>query len=482
MTDNIKFIHTADLHLGRPLSSGKKPPERLRNIFNNAGYKVWENICELAIDQEVEFVLVSGDLYDREARSVRASRNFIEQCKRLENAGINVYAIYGNHDPLGRKKELFPLPQNVYFFSSEKVENLSHKTANSTEGPPEDEAKLVEIMGQSYRSKFESRKMYTYYTSQERSLFKLGLLHTQLDPDNKRYVPVSRQDLRAKENIDYWALGHIHQPEVLRTNLPVILYPGIPQARNIKETGIKGCFLVELTAGKSQKRIKINFAPLCEVVFAQVKVDISRNKILKNSNENLRQGDEESLQNLTDLKNLLANKAEQFLQRDLNSRINFSGSEKVDIITPPKGCEKPKGFVVRWLVTGHNSIHELIAQDRDNVEKELARQLNRTFAASGQEPFLWTHSLRFRTSPELPDREEIKNNELYGEIKSVLEEIKGDENLKKSLINEWGEIWQGSSEPEDRRNDRFYPDEETIEEILQAAHEQIITHLFSADK
>lgn len=466
MKKNFRFIHTADLHLGRPVSSGGKPPERLKEIFNNAGYETWENICDLAIDREVDCVLISGDLYDREARSVKAGRIFSEQCRRLEEAGIKIYVISGNHDPMGRKKEPFSLPQNVHIFSSEEVENILQKAENYEESSGNKDSCRGEIIGQSYRSKFESRKMYTYYTPEKSSDFKLGLLHTQLDPGNKRYVPVSRQDLLAKNNLDYWALGHIHEPQVIKPSLPAILYSGTPQARSIKETGVKGCFLIELIAEQRQKSIRINFAPSASVIFVRMHVDITR--------------ENNSLNNLSDLENLLKQKAQKFLQRDFRSRINFPGSEKVNIIDTPAGM-RPKGFVVRWLVSGRSSIHELIAENREEAEKELSEQLNRIFAAAAREPFLWTHSLQFRLNPELPEIKEIEDNEIYREIESIIEKIKDDEDLQEELRNEWGKIWQGAEEPEERRNDRFYPDIETTEDILQAAHQQIIAHLFSSE-
>ena len=41
-------------------------------------------------------------------------------------------------------------------------------------------------------------------------------LHTQLDPGNPNYCPCSVEDLLSQEHIHYWALGHIHQPRIVR--------------------------------------------------------------------------------------------------------------------------------------------------------------------------------------------------------------------------------------------------------------------------
>ncbi|MDA6365974.1 hypothetical protein OSK45_29385, partial [Escherichia coli] len=58
------------------------------------------------------------------------------------------------------------------------------------------------------------------------------------------YAPFRINDLLGKD-FDYWALGHIHKREIIISEPPVI-YPGNIQGRNRKETGPKGCYLVEL--------------------------------------------------------------------------------------------------------------------------------------------------------------------------------------------------------------------------------------------
>jgi len=74
--------------------------------------------------------------------------------------------------------------------------------------------------------------------------FNLGLLHTSLTgkPGHDTYAPCSEADLREK-GYGYWALGHIHQPEVISQD-PWIVFAGNCQGRHIKETGPRGCRVV----------------------------------------------------------------------------------------------------------------------------------------------------------------------------------------------------------------------------------------------
>ena len=122
MNNSIKFIHTADIHLGKKLSYSGNPEQELLSLFDSAGQKSLKRLVELGINKEVDFIIIAGDLYDREARSVKSSRFFLEQCQKLKEKGIKVYIISGNHDPAGRKKEPFELPDNVFFFSCEEIE------------------------------------------------------------------------------------------------------------------------------------------------------------------------------------------------------------------------------------------------------------------------------------------------------------------------------------------------------------------------
>lgn len=82
------------------------------------------------------------------------------------------------------------------------------------------------------------------YPTASSGKFNVGLLHTSLagKSGHDTYAPCSETDLRGK-GYGYWALGHIHQPEVISQD-PWIVFAGNCQGRHIKETGPRGCRLV----------------------------------------------------------------------------------------------------------------------------------------------------------------------------------------------------------------------------------------------
>jgi len=432
MNSKIKFIHTADIHLGRPLSYGGNPSQDLFEIFDKAGENAFLKLVEEAVENEVDFIVIAGDLYDREARSVKSSRFFLEQTERLKEAGIKLYIVSGNHDPLGKVKEPFELPSNVKYFSSEEVETEIFK---------KDGSRTARIIGQSYRDKFENRSMYSFYTAPDDSIFNLGIIHTGLDKDSNRYVPVSKSDLMSKNEIDYWALGHIHQREFINKSNPVINYPGTIQGRDINETGVKGCNLIEVD---QNLKIESEFLALSPVVFENTEIRLSS---------------EDEVKNITDLENIILKRGREIL----------ADFDSLD-------AELFEGVVVRWIISGRSKVNDLIQNNREEVEESLLEEIKINFAE--QRPFIWPHSIVLRTADELPELEELKNSsDLFKEMAALLGDLKEDKELQEELFSEWGKIWQGNPEPEDREADRFYADQNLRDQILEEVEKIIISEI-----
>lgn len=433
MDNSIKFIHTADIHLGKKLSYNGNPDEQLLSLFNNAGQKALKRMVDLALTEEVDFIIVAGDLYDREARSVKSSRFFLEQCQLLKKKGIKLYIISGNHDPAGRKKEPFELPDNVFFFSSEEVE---------IEDFYKNDKLKARILGQSYRQKFEARSMYNFYTPEDDAVFNLGILHTGLDADNRRYVPVNKSELLTKEDIHYWALGHIHQFEKISEE-PAVYYPGTIQGRDINEYGDKGALVVEVD---EHLKIKTKFHSLAAVLFKNIVIDLEKYQ---------------NLNNLSALERILTEQINKIIEEieNLNSKSEY----------------EVESYIIRFLVKGRSKIHQYI-DDKIEVEESLLAELRKQF--SGQKPYIWPHSLVLRTAAPLPNLAEIKEkNSLFKEVDQIFKELMEAEDLDRELKDEWGKIWQGDPDPEDRENTRFFADQDLKAEILEEAEKIIITEL-----
>jgi DNA repair exonuclease SbcCD nuclease subunit len=228
----FRFIHAADPHLDSPLRGLEAHEGAPVETLRGATRKAFENLVNLAIDEGVNFVVIAGDLYDGDWKDYSTGLFFRGQMVRLQAKGIPVYLIAGNHDAASVISKKLTLPENVHVFST--------RTAETMEVP----GLAAVIHGRGFPHRAVPENLAVDYPAAVPGKFNLGLLHTSLTgrPDHDTYAPCSEQDLRNK-GYAYWALGHIHQPEVISED-PWIVFAGNCQGRHARETGPRGCRLV----------------------------------------------------------------------------------------------------------------------------------------------------------------------------------------------------------------------------------------------
>jgi len=100
------------------------------------------------------------------------------------------------------------------------------------------------LHGQSFANRKVMEDLADKYPDAASDAFNIGILHTSLagTPEHDTYAPTS-PDVLARRGYQYWALGHIHQRQVLQGE-SLIVFPGNTQGRHIKESGAKGCYVV----------------------------------------------------------------------------------------------------------------------------------------------------------------------------------------------------------------------------------------------
>lgn len=243
MNQVVQFIHGADLHLDSPFIGLKTVPDFLWEKIYQSTFTALTNLVNHAIEKQVDFVLLAGDIYDSDDRSVKAQAFLKTEMERLNQAEIPVFICHGNHDYIENSGLHLKMPENVELFS-ETVETKWLTTKNG---------ERIAVSSFSYNSRWMTKRMITEYPKKhETADFHIGILHgfsEGLETSHGHYAPFTINELKSK-GYDYWALGHIHTRQVLATQ-PPILYAGNTQGRSSKETGIKGCELVTLTLGES---------------------------------------------------------------------------------------------------------------------------------------------------------------------------------------------------------------------------------------
>lgn len=234
----MKFIHTADLHLDSPLrglsSYADAPAERLRTATRDA----FQNLVTQAIDEQVDFMVVAGDVYDGDWKDFNTGLFFVRQMGRLRHAGIPVYLLYGNHDADSEMTRGLELPDNVHVFSSRKAETFRI------------EQKKVALHGRSFKVAATTDNLLPSYPEPVAGWLNIGVLHTALEgnAEHAKYAPCSVAELQAK-GYQYWALGHVHEHWMLRGDV-TIAYSGNLQGRHIRELGARGALLVTAEEGE----------------------------------------------------------------------------------------------------------------------------------------------------------------------------------------------------------------------------------------
>jgi len=228
----FRFLHAADTHIDSPLDGLEAydgaPVEALRGATRRA----FENLVALALDEQVDFVLLAGDVYDGDWKDFSTGLFFSRQMARLNDAGIPVYLIAGNHDAASVLTRRLSLPPNVHNFSTRAAET------KEVPGVP------AVVHGRGFPNRAVPENLVPDYPPPVAGRFNVGLLHTSLTgvPGHDTYAPCALRDL-AQKGYDYWALGHVHQPQVLAER-PWVVFAGNTQGRHVRETGPRGCRLV----------------------------------------------------------------------------------------------------------------------------------------------------------------------------------------------------------------------------------------------
>ena len=279
----VKFLHTADWHIGRKLQ-GKDLLEDQQYVMNNLISKIDET--------KPDFLIIAGDLYDRSVPSKEATTLLQELLVKINiECNIPIFAISGNHDSRER------LAIGEAWFSKHKF--YLHTRLNQAFDKITIEDTDIYLLP--YFEPFEAREYFEdatltthnsatkrvideIYKNIDMSKTNILVAHTfvsgGLETDSEREISVGTVEnvaVEIFEKFDYVALGHLHNPNAIKEER--IKYSGSPIAYSFSEaTQTKGMRLVELTKeifteefiSLEQKRKLHNISTTYEEVFTKV--------------------------------------------------------------------------------------------------------------------------------------------------------------------------------------------------------------------
>ena len=253
----MKFIHAADLHIDSPLRGLATSDDAPIDAIRSAPREAFRRLVQLALAEQVDFVILAGDVFDGEWRDIRTGLFFNAQLKQLGD--IPVFIARGNHDAEMEVLKKLKHPKNTQTFKCIRAETIIIDSVG------------VAIHGQSYKNRAVVDDLAAGYPKAVPGLTNIGVLHTSLAgyAAHETYAPCSLATL-AGRGYDYWALGHVHVRQIVCES-PLVVYPGNIQGRHFRETGPKGCYVVE----GERDALRATFHALDVVRWFDEKVDVS---------------------------------------------------------------------------------------------------------------------------------------------------------------------------------------------------------------
>lgn len=199
----MKFAHLADCHIG----SWRDP--KLRDVNTKAFIKA----VDICIEKNVDFILISGDLFNTSLPAIDNLKQAVIKLKELKDKNISVYIIAGSHDfsPSG-KTILDVLEHAGLFINVAKGEIIDNKLKLSFTIDKKTGAKITGIPGKKgmlEKSYYENLIKDNLEKEQGYKIFMFHSLLSEFKPKDMEKVDSQPLSLLPK-NFDYYAGGHPH--------------------------------------------------------------------------------------------------------------------------------------------------------------------------------------------------------------------------------------------------------------------------------
>ena len=418
----MRFLHAADIHLDSSLHGLERyegaPVEEIRSATRRA----FDNLIELAIEEEVDFVLLVGDLYDGDWKDYNTGLYFSERMGRLREAGIRVFIVAGNHDAASQITRHLRLPDNVTLFSTRKPERVVLEDLN------------VGICGQGFATRAVTGDLSEAYPQGDPQLFNIGLLHTCLDgkPGHEPYAPCSVDGLRSK-GYQYWALGHVHKREEVSQD-PWIVFPGNIQGRHIRESGPKGCTLVTV---EDREVAEVEHRDLDVMRWSLCDLDVSASGTMDDLYEQVREG--------------------------LQSALDAAEGRPV---------------AARLVLQGACSVHSTLHADRERWTQEY-RALATGLSGAG----IWLEKVSIRTRPSASFEEALERDDALSGLLRAIRDMEPEASALDDLTDDISALRQKLPAELLGGDDPYDPTKpEILKELLEDIKELLVNRLLTTER
>jgi hypothetical protein len=229
----FRLLHASDLHLERPVRGLAAAPPPIRELLIDAPYRAAERIFAAAIADQVDLVILAGDIVAPYLAGPRGLSFFFEQFETLAAKNVSVYWAMGKADAAARWAQRVDFSPNVHILPA----GTPLERVQVRDGLP-----LCRLIGASWE-RGETVAIENFRPDPD-GLFTIGVAYGSTTPETLK-----------KQQIGYLALGGRHDRFTCSTGAHGAHYPGTPQGRTPEESGPHGCTIVDVDeAGRTRTR------------------------------------------------------------------------------------------------------------------------------------------------------------------------------------------------------------------------------------
>jgi exonuclease SbcD len=240
-----KFAHISDIHLG-----AYRDP-----IIRELEKQVLDETIKKCIELSVDFVLISGDIFHVSIPDLSIVNDSIRIMKKLRDARIPIYAIYGSHDYTPNGISIIDILETAGILTNVMKARIDDEGYFILDffTDPKTGAKLSGISARRIGLESQFYEKLDKTRLEHEKGFKIFAFHSGISELKPAYlsdmetVPISN----FPKGFDYYAGGHIHKTDQFtQPGYPKIAFPGplfTGYGKDIEETasGVKrGFFLI----------------------------------------------------------------------------------------------------------------------------------------------------------------------------------------------------------------------------------------------
>ncbi len=240
----MKFAHIADSHIG---AFSKNPELAECNI------RAFEESLKICISENVDFVLIAGDLFHNPVPNMAMAERAVSAMKRVRDAGIPIYVVYGSHDFSAGTTSLIDILASAGVFT--KAVQYDVVDGKIVLKPVRDEKTGVSIVGvtgltASREVEYFEEGLIDIASLESIPSPKVFVFHTTVEEVKPGYIKETKAVPvhQFPKGFDYYAGGHLHEKVEYSYSGAPLIYPGAlfgATYNDLDEEMKRGFYIVE---------------------------------------------------------------------------------------------------------------------------------------------------------------------------------------------------------------------------------------------